>query len=168
MNNKNDILDAWITIEQLSEGSITKETDEYKFFDEQQKESGNIADVFFSYLIKQKAEQSISDKKFKDSGIVLYFDVFDFEEIKEFLRKEYNIFDNEKELKRSHKFMFALYFDSQLKFLPKQSFYTVSGYIRNNNIFPENISKEEENLSIVLREKFQEEGFNETINYLLN
>lgn len=31
MNNKNDILDAWITIEQLSEGSITKETDEYKF-----------------------------------------------------------------------------------------------------------------------------------------
>ncbi|EGS1158175.1 AAA family ATPase [Enterococcus faecalis] len=168
MNNKNDILDAWITIEQLSEGSITKETDEYKFFDEQQKESGNIADVFFSYLIKQKAEQSISDKKFKDSGIVLYFDVFDFEEIKEFLRKEYNIFDNEKELKRSHKFMFALYFDSQLKFLPKKLFYTVSGYIRNNKVFPENISKEEENLSIVLREKFQEEGFNETINYLLN
>ena len=125
MENKEDILNAWITIEQLSEGSIKKDDSEYKSFDDQ---NPDFYSVFLDFLYKQKNDQNISDKQFKKSGLVFYIDIFDFKQIIQILKEVYGIPDTDEDIEAdSDKFTFALYFNNQLGFMGV--FYTISGYI---------------------------------------
>lgn len=163
MNSRKDILDAWITIEQLSEGSInkkdkslkplyTKEDDWKKFFSE--------------ILTKQKEQQNVSDKFFKKSGLVLYFGVFNFQEVIDILRKKYKIDKTYEEVSNSDKFTFSLYLDNQLNFIADKFFFTMSGYIHQHGDLSKDFLKVENGFKEDLKRKFDED-FNATISELL-
>ncbi|MDK2905133.1 MAG: hypothetical protein PWR12_1209, partial [Eubacteriaceae bacterium] len=160
MNKKENILDAWITIEQLSEGSINKKDKNLEVLDT---ETDDFKMQFSDLLNVQKAKQQISDEKFKKSGLVLYFDIFDFQEIINILRDKYNIPATYEETSNSDKFTFSLYFDNQLNFLADKLFFTISGYIKHNGKLPNDFLKEETIFRDELSKKFEYEEFNAVI-----
>ncbi|MCY7615383.1 DNA replication ATP-dependent helicase dna2, partial [Bacillus altitudinis] len=69
MNKKEDILNAWITIEQLTEGSINKSGKGLKTF---YRIEQDWQQFFMNFLSHQKRQNNMSDKSFKKSGIVFY------------------------------------------------------------------------------------------------
>ena len=124
-----------------------------------------MAEVF-RFLTNQKEQKNISDKVFKKSGIVLYFGIFNFQEIIDILRERYKIAKTYEEVSKSEKFTFALYFDNQLNIIADKLFLTMSGYIREHGNLPEDFLKVETSLREDLNRKFYED-FNKTISELL-
>jgi adenylate kinase family enzyme len=159
MNKRNDILNAWITIEQLSEGSIKRKDNSLELLHTMEEDWNKF---FLDFLTKQKEQQNISDKSFKNSGLVLYFDIFDFQEVIDLLREKYKIPKTYEEVSTSDKFTFSIYFDNELNFIADKLFFTVSGYIRQHGDLPEDILKVENAFREDLNSKF-DEGFNSTI-----
>ena len=78
MNKREDILNAWITIEQLCEGSINKKD---KLLERLDTTEDDWEKFFLDFLKNKKVEKNISDKDFKMSGIILYFGIFNFQEV---------------------------------------------------------------------------------------
>lgn len=163
MNERKDILDAWITIEQLSEGSINKKDKLLKPLHTKEEDWNQF---FSDFLTKQKEQQDVSDKFFKKSGLVLYFDIFNFQEVVDILREKYKIAKTYEEVSNSDKFTFSLYFDNQLNFIADKLFFTMSGYIRQHGDLPEDFLKVENSFREDLNRKFAED-FNSTISDLL-
>ncbi|MFE3577456.1 AAA domain-containing protein [Lysinibacillus sp. NPDC059133] len=164
MNGRKDILNAWITIEQLSEGSINKKDKSLKPLHTTKEEDWN---KFFSdFLTKQKEQQNVSDKSFKKSGLVLYFDIFNFQEVVAILREKYKIAKTYEEVSNSDKFTFSLYFDNQLNFIADKLFFTMSGYIHEHGDLPKDFLKVENSFREDLNRKFDED-FNITMSELL-
>lgn len=159
MNTKEDILNAWIMIEQLSEGSINKKE---KSLIPINTETDDLYNFFCDFLNKQKQFQKVSDKAFQKSGLVLYFDIFNFQEIINILRKKYSIRASFEETSNSDKFTFCLYFDNELNFLKDKLFHTMSGYIRIKGELPEDFLKEENSFRDNINKDF-DDGFNITI-----
>ncbi|MCR8642970.1 AAA domain-containing protein [Paenibacillus sp. N1-5-1-14] len=162
MNKRNDILNAWITIEQLSEGSIKRKDKSLKPLHTMEEDWNKF---FLDFLTKQKEQQNISDMSFKKSGVVLYFNIFDFQEVVDLLRGKYKIPEAYDEVSTSDKFTFSIYFDNELNFIADKLFFTMSGYIRQHGDLPEDISKVENAFREDLNSKFDEE-FNSTISEL--
>ncbi|MCR8855196.1 AAA domain-containing protein [Lysinibacillus fusiformis] len=162
MNKSKDILNAWITIEQLSEGSINKKDKSLKPLHTKEEDYKKF---FLDFLTKQKEHQNVSDKVFKKSGLVLYFGIFNFQEVIDILRERYKIAENYEEDSNSDKFTFALYFDNQLNFIADKLFLTMSGYIHEHGDLPENFLKIENSYREDLNRKFDED-FNTTISEL--
>lgn len=156
MNNKENILNAWIMIEHLSEGSIKKTDPVLQPF---QAQTYDLDTFFMEFMMEQKSQQKVSDKTFEKSGLIMYFDIFDFEEVVEILREKYGILPTNEDVSNSNKFTFCLSFDNQLNFLSDQLFFTVSGYIRYHGEFPEDFLKEEASFGEDLNRKF-EQNFN--------
>ena len=152
MNTKENILKAWITIEQLSEGSIKKKDESLLSIDAK---VGKLKKFLGDFLINQKEQNNISDASFKRAGIVLYFGIFNFEEVIEILRKKYNIAKTNEEVSNSEKFTFALYFDNELNLIPDKLFLTMSGYIRQKGCLPNDIFKIENSFRERVNEKFK-------------
>lgn len=117
--------------------------------------------------MKQKKQQDVSDKFFKKSGLALYFDIFDFQEVVELLREKYKIAKTYEEVSKSDKFTFSIYFDNELNFLADKLFYTMSGYIRQHGELPKDFLKVENIFREDLNSKF-EEGFHTTISELFH
>ncbi|WIA25928.1 MULTISPECIES: AAA domain-containing protein [Bacillus] len=163
MNGRKDILNAWITIEQLSEGSINKKDKALKPLHTVEKDWSKF---FLDFLTKQKEQQNVSDKFFKKSGLVLYFDIFNFQEIVDILREKYKIAKTCEEVSNSDKFTFSVYFDNQLNFIADKLFYTMSGYIRRHGDLPKDILKVENSFREDLNRKFDED-FNTAFSELL-
>ncbi|MGE9879529.1 AAA domain-containing protein [Bacillus velezensis] len=163
MNGRKDILNAWITIEQLSEGSINKKDKALKTLHAVEKDWSKF---FSDFLTRQKEQQNISDKFFKKSGLVLYFDIFNFQEIVDILREKYKIAKTYEEVSNSDKFTFSVYFDNQLNFIADKLFYTMSGYIRRHGDLPKDILKVENSFREDLNRKFNED-FNTAFSELL-
>ncbi|MDZ5711340.1 DEAD/DEAH box helicase [Jeotgalibacillus haloalkalitolerans] len=164
MNKINDILDAWITIEQLSEGSINRKDTSLKplkSLDE------NWHGYFKNFLNNQKEIQGISDNSFKKSGLVLYLDIFNFQEVVEILRKKYKLDKTDEEISSSDKFTLSIYFDNELNFISDKFFYTMSGYIRNHGDLIEDFYGFEETYKEDLNREFSED-FNTTITKLFD
>ncbi|GAF66839.1 hypothetical protein BTS2_3744 [Bacillus sp. TS-2] len=159
MNRKEDIINTWITIEQLSEGSINKKDTSLKFLDTGEEE---LKTFFSDFLTTQKEQQNLSDKTFKKSGLVFYFDIFNFQEIIDILRNKYNIPKTDEEVSNSDKFTFSLYFDNELNFIADKLFFTMSGYIRQHGELPKDFLKFENEFREKMNKKF-EEDFNTTI-----
>lgn len=128
MNQKDNILDAWIMVEHLSEGDINLKDQTVITFGEIQKE--NYYDLFHSVMRKKKV------KDYQNGGIVLYFDIFLFQEVIDFLREKYHLAQAEEEITYGHKFSFALYFDKELKLNSEKTFLTESYYIRKYKRIP--------------------------------
>lgn len=163
MNKREDILNAWITIEQLSEGSINKKE---KLLKSLHTNEENWKMFFLDFITNQKEQKNISDKVFKKSGIVLYFGIFNFQEVIDILRERYRIAKTYEEVNNSEKFTFALYFDNQLNFIADKLFLTMSGYIREHGNLPKDFIKVETAFREDLNRKFDED-FNTTISELI-
>ncbi|MCC9089958.1 MULTISPECIES: AAA domain-containing protein [Bacillus] len=154
MNKKEDILNAWITIEQLSEGSINKKEKILKTLNHFEEDWQNF---FMNFLSHQKQQNNMSDKAFNKSGIVFYFGIFNFQEVVDILREKYNIDKTYEEISNSEKFTFALYFDHQLNLIADKLFLTMSGYIRENGHLPDDFLKVETLFREELNRKFEED-----------
>ncbi|GGE54994.1 ATPase [Pullulanibacillus camelliae] len=172
MNRRKDILNAWITMEQLSEGSINKKDKSLKPLHTVDEDWNKF---FSDFLTKQKEQQmeeqkkqqnDVSDQFFKKSGLVLYFDIFNFQDVVDILRKKYKIAKTYEEVSNSDKFTFSLYFDNQLNFIADKLFFTMSGYIRQHGDLPKDFFKVENAFREDLNRKFAE-NFNATISELL-
>ncbi|GAB2546833.1 DEAD/DEAH box helicase [Gracilibacillus alcaliphilus] len=162
MNQKNDILNAWITIEQLSEGSINKKD---KSLYRIHSETNNLLEFFTEFLNSHR--QKTSEKNFKKSGIVMYFNIFNFQEIIDILRRQYKIPATHEETSNSDKFAFCLYFDNELNFLEEKLFLTMSGYVRKTGKLPKDFLQIENKFREELSKKFEDKGFNDTITELI-
>ena len=169
MNTKENILDAWIVVENLSEGSVEPGEQGMMTPD---RETENWEEHFREFLQQNKEKEKLSDKAFQKSGIVLFLGIFDFDEVIDILKKKYNLEDTYEDRSKSKKFTADLFFDKDLQFLGNKFFYTMSGYIRNYGDFPKDIGEEERNLSDEIRGKFERErnkenGFHCVITWIL-
>lgn len=128
MDNKKNILESWIMVEHLSEGDISL------------KERGNVTlnelqdDNY--YRLMEKTMRKSSAGKYEKRGIVVYFDIFPFAEVIDFLRNKYNLPEPEEKVKVGNKFSFALCFDKNLKLNSELTFLTESYYIRKYREIP--------------------------------
>ena len=169
MNTKENILDAWIVVENLSEGSIDTGEQGMMTLD---RETENWEEDFRDFLKQNKEKEKLSDKAFQKSGLVLFLGIFDFDEVIDILKKKYNLEDVYEDRSKSKKFTAALFFDKDLQFLGNKFFYTMSGYIRSCGDFPKDIGEEERNLSDEIRGKFERErnkenGFHSVVTWIL-
>ena len=120
--NGNNILDAWIMVEHLSEGDISlKDKKNLRLDDLENKDFYG----FFSSIIA-----GADLKKYKNGGFVFYLDIFAFSEVVDFLRKTYGIEKTESDINYGDKFSFALYFDKTMNYIGDSFFFTASAYMR--------------------------------------
>lgn len=161
MNKKEDVLNAWITIEQLSEGTINKKEKWLKQIDIEP----NDWFTFFEDFLNGH-EQKNSKEKFEKSGVVMFFNIFNFQEITDILRKKYNLAPTDEETSNSDKFTFSLYFDNKLNFVKEKLFLTMSGYILENGEIPKDFLEVENKFRENLSRQFEDKGFNHTISEL--
>lgn len=127
-NKKENILKAWIMVEHLSEGDISLKDRNCKRIELSEEED------YFSFFMGE-----INKKKLKPNqkgGIVLYFNIFEFEEAVNLLRKNFNPGQIDEDLRLGHKFSFALYFDNNLRLARDMTFFTASSYILNTSFVP--------------------------------
>lgn len=162
MNKKEDIIDAWIIIEQLSEGSIKKDDKYLKALDSME---NNWNQFFENFIFNQKKEMKISNEDSKRSGIVLYFGIFDFEEVIDILRKKGEFKKTNEDISKSEKFTVAVYFDDKLNIKEKKLFLSMSGYILEHGDLPKNFLEFEASFRENIKNKFNE-NFNKTISEL--
>lgn len=69
-------------------------------------------------------------------GVVVYFDIFRFQEVVDFLRRLYELKPADEDIRFGNKFSFALYFDRELRLLADMTFFTESAYIRKHKKVP--------------------------------
>src|SRR5699024_12223416 len=100
---------AWITVEQLSEGSIDKSDKALKRVLDQPED-------WYEYYLNFVNEQinKFKPSKKEESGLVMYFDIFSFQEIIDILRESYQIKATHDEKSISYIFTYCLYFDNEL------------------------------------------------------
>ena len=82
MNQIKNIIESWKVVEQLSEGSIKSTTKALKVFDD-------VTDyyVYFKqFLDRENQKEKLDDTKAKDTGIVLYLNIFHLVVISSYLR----------------------------------------------------------------------------------
>lgn len=165
MSKKENILNAWIKVEQLSEGNINLKE---KNIHECNLKNIDWKHYFLDFMKKSCSDYNVKIEK-KKYGLVLFFGIFPFEEVADILRKRYGKKASNEEVLKTQKFSITLYFDYELKLIDKNFFYTTSGYIREHNEFPKKISEEESHFLKELNSKLGEECqyFNDTLNYLI-
>lgn len=128
MNQKEKILESWIMVEHLSEGDINLRDTKLLTF--QYLKNDDFYDLF------KKNIKYLNLKPYQKGGIVVYFDVFKFTEVIDFLRDKFNLPVSNQEITLGNKFSFALYFDKDLKLSSDMTFLTESSYIRNFHTIP--------------------------------
>src|SRR5699024_10296298 len=106
--------------------------------------------------------------KKEEPGLVMYFDIFSFQEIIDILRESYQIKATHEETSITTKFTYCLYFDNELNFMADKFFYTMSGYITLHIMFPDNFLEVEPDFREELVQEFEDKGFNKSINDLLS
>lgn len=161
MNQKEKILESWIMVEHLSEGDIN--LGDTKLLTFQYLKNDDFYDLFNKRIKYLNLEP---DRK---GGIVVYFDIFKFTEVIDFLRDKFNLPVSNQEITLGNKFSFALHFDKDLKLSSDMTFLTESSYIRNFHTIPsEKEFKEfEEDFSKKIQEIFdcpEDEPYKEWFN----
>ena len=156
MNQIKNIIESWKVVEQLSEGSIKSTSKALKVFDD-------VTDyyVYFKqFLDRENQKEKLDDTKAKDTGIVLYLNIFNFQEVVDIIKQKLDITDSDEEIISTEKFSFAIYFNYDLQHLDKYFFYSISGYVRNHKQLPENMIKEEDTIRKIISEYFEGDDFN--------
>lgn len=115
-------------VEHLSEGDINDKDKSVCTLDALKEND------YYSLFKNQMANSDIC--KSKKSGIAVFFDIFNFNEVVTILRKMYNLQSTNEEIKTGTKFSFVLLFDKELKFLKDMTFFTESAYIRYEKKVP--------------------------------
>lgn len=164
MNQKEKILESWIMVEHLSEGDINLRDTKLLTF--QYLKNDDFYDLF------KKNIKYLNLKPYQKGGIVVYFDVFKFTEVIDFLRDKFNLPVSNQEITLGNKFSFALYFDKDLKLSSDMTFLTESSYIRNFHTIPsekefkefeEDFSKKIQEIFDCPEDKPYKEWFNKAI-----
>ena len=164
MNQKEKILESWIMVEHLSEGDIN--LGDTKLLTFQYLKNDDFYDLFNKRIKYLNLEP---DRK---GGIVVYFDIFKFTEVIDFLRDKFNLPVSNQEITLGNKFSFALYFDKDLKLSADMTFLTESSYIRNFHTIPsekefkefeEDFSKKIQEIFDCPEDKPYKEWFNKAI-----
>ena len=164
MNQKEKILESWIMVEHLSEGDIN--LGDTKLLNFQYLKNDDFYDLFKKNIKYLNLEP---DQK---GGIVVYFDIFKFTEVIDFLRDKFNLPVSNQEITLGNKFSFALYFDKDLKLSADMTFLTESSYIRNFHTIPsekefkefeEDFSKKIQEIFDCPEDKPYKEWFNKAI-----
>lgn len=122
MDKKEHILDAWIMVEHLSEGDINVKDKLIKLFNDL--EDWDFYSLFCHEIAKKKF------KKYQEGGVVVYFDIFNFDEVVNILREKYHLQPTSEDIRVGDKFSFALCFDKNLNLCSGMTFFTESAYIR--------------------------------------
>lgn len=152
MNNKKNILEAWIMVEHLSEGDVKLSDKDLKAIElPEDPEEKNFYSLFMNEIAKKRL------KNYQNGGIVIYFDIFKFEEVISLLREKFNLPELDEDIKVGNKFSFAVYFDKKLRLADSMTFFTESYYILKNKSIPkekEFLEYEEENKQYI-RELFE-------------
>ena len=130
MSRKEDILESWIMVEHLSEGDINIK-DRNVFCLENVND-----DNYYDFLMQKMNLREKIHGKCEELGIIIYFDIFNFNEIIEFLREKYNLEKTEEEIYYGDKFSFALYFNKHLQLLNDMTFVSEHYYIKNEKEIP--------------------------------
>ena len=161
MNQKEKILESWIMVEHLSEGDTNLRDTKLLTF--QYLKNDDFYDLF------KKNIKYLNLNPYQKGGIVVYFDIFKFTEVINFLRDKFNLPVSNQEITLGNKFSFALYFDKDLKLSSDMTFLTESSYIRNFHTIPsEKEFKEfEEDFSKKIQEIFdcpEDEPYKEWFN----
>ena len=184
MNQKKDIIDAWIAVEQFSEGDIKSNDKKYKRIDFKDvpaisideeavitNSNQEVALDWNSYFLQEMDEfinhEKISEKKQDEVGMVLYFGIFKFEEVIDIIRRKYKIEDTGEELKSGEKFTLSLSFDRDLNFLSEKLFLTMAGFVKKNKDIPKNLIEEENKWKLDISKSFEEKGFNRCFDMLV-
>ena len=177
VNQKKDIIDAWIALEQFSEGDIKSNDKNYKRieFNEVPKiimdEEGVINEGkqedyldWNTYFLREMEEfikrEKIKEEKQNQVGVVLYFGIFKFEEVINIIRNKYKIEDTGEELKSGEKFTLSLSFDRNMKLASEKLFFTMAGFVKQEKDIPANLIEEEDKLKSEFSKLFEEKGFN--------
>lgn len=148
MDEKSNIIDAWIMIEHLSEGDIKlRDKDILTLSDLNNRDYYSL---FKETMAKKKIDQN------KNGGIVIYFDVFNFNEVIKILRDKYHLKPTDEETESGYKFSYALCFSKNLEFVKDLTFFTASGYIRYKKELPKEkkLNEIEEDLKNRLEQLF--------------
>ena len=128
MDKRENILEAWIMVEHLSEGDIKLNDNLLKKLEIPKDRD------YYSLLNEEIQGQNLSNDK---GGIVLYFNTYPFSTVIQLLREKYNLSETDDEVSVGDKFSFALYFDKELKLQGEMTFFTASYYILQNNSIPQ-------------------------------
>lgn len=132
---KEKILNAWIMTEHLSEGDINTSDKNLLRFDELESTASEERDYY--RFLKDKIQFYSKRKNLgKNSGLVIYFDIFKFESIIDFLRQQFKLEKTGEDIHYGDKFSFALYFDKNLQYDKDKFFYTESAYMRRFKTIP--------------------------------
>lgn len=132
---KEKILNAWIMTEHLSEGDINTSDKNLLRFDELESTASEERDYY--QFLKDKIQFYSKRKNLgKNSGLVIYFDIFKFESIIDFLRQQFKLEKTGEDIHYGDKFSFALYFDRNLQYDKDKFFYTESAYMRRFKTIP--------------------------------
>lgn len=133
MNTKENILNSWILMEQLSEGNVnTKHSDKNaaRRFDPTKSVAHGYYE-YFRWMINHKFKDSLT-KKSANPGIIFYIDTFKFQQVIDIIVKKYHLNNLQDEVNnRQTKFGFSIAFDKNLHLLQDQTFVTMSNYILN-------------------------------------
>lgn len=169
MYETKNVLDAWIAIEQFSEGDIDlKEGGNVKY--KQLPTSCENWTVFFTKKLNElKERKKPSEKKAKNIGFTLFFDVFRFDDLINELSDKFELPEEYRDDSNLNKFTYCVSFitsDDSFKLVDESLFYTISGYAHRMGEFPSEISNEEDALNKRLTELFEydfEEGMSKLI-----
>lgn len=150
MIKKENLLEAWIMVEHLSEGDINLHKSEIRSLD------GLQGQDFYSLFLRELSKPRFRTSR--KSGIAIYFDTFSFNTVIDILRKQYKLKPTNEELKLGNKFSFALYFDNNLNFQQDMTFFTESAYIRYRKKVPheKEFQKFEEDLKKEFSQYFED------------
>ena len=128
MTDKHQILESWIMVEHLSEGDISLKDRAILTLSDLQ--GRDFWSLFTSEIEKKKWGPR------QKGGVVVYFDIFRFQEVVDFLRRLYELKPTDEDIRFGNKFSFALYFDRNLQLLADMTFFTESAYIRKYKKVP--------------------------------
>lgn len=166
MNRKENILDAWIMVEHLAEGDINVRDQSLKLFEDLEDED------YYTLLLEEIKKKQFDE--YQKGGVVLYFEIFQFEEVVTILREKYHLESTNEDIRVGDKFSFALCFDKDLNLCGEMTFLTVSAYIRwYKEIVSRNAFREyESNFRMTISQLFDGEDnkqkvFNDAIGKLL-
>lgn len=121
--------------EHLSEGDINTSDKNLLRFDELESTASEKRDYY--RFLKDKIQFYSKRKNLgKNSGLVIYFDIFKFESIIDFLRQQFKLEKTGEDIHYGDKFSFALYFDRNLQYDKDKFFYTESAYMRRFQKIP--------------------------------
>jgi hypothetical protein len=119
--DKKDILNAWIMVEHLSEGDFPGEKGTFSL---DKVQDGD----YYSYLSEQ-----LNRQRGKKKGIILYFDIFPFDEVVQMLRRKYHLEETQEDIRTGKKFSFLFCFDKTMQLSEDTVFYSESAYIRSHD-----------------------------------